>query len=152
MTRARVTWERQKVIALDTNIFIYHFEENPAYAGFTEPLFDRIESGKVRAVTSALTLHEVLTGAKRAEDDRLATLYRSDRLLPNLRLSRLAPGSRRSHLPAGAIHLPTPDTIQIATAIHEGAEKFVTNDARLKWVRDQGHAARKDGIAGDGTV
>jgi predicted nucleic acid-binding protein len=138
MTPARVTWERQKVVALDTNIFIYHFEENPAYVGFTEPLFDRIESGKIRAVTSALTLHEVLTGAKRAGDDRLASLYRdligsfpNLRLVPfDARIAEISSGLRARY------ELPTPDTIQIATAIHEGAERFVTNDARLKRVRE----------------
>lgn len=66
MTPTRVTHERQRVFALDTNIFIYHFEENPAYVGFTQALFERIESGRVKAVASALTLHEVLTGARKA--------------------------------------------------------------------------------------
>src|SRR3989304_4018887 len=76
VTPTRVTHERQRVFALDTNIFIYHFEENPAYVGFTQRLFERIESGRVKAVTSALTLHEVLTGARKAGDDRLFSLYR----------------------------------------------------------------------------
>ena len=75
VTPARVTHERQRIFALDTNIFIYHFEANPAYVGFTEALFDRIESGRVKAITSALTLHEVLTGARKAGDDRLFALY-----------------------------------------------------------------------------
>ena len=101
MTPTRVTHERQRVFALDTNIFIYHFEENPAYVGFTEALFERIESGRVKAVTSALTLHEVLTGARKAGDDRLFSLYRD-----------------------------------LIGTFQQGAETFVTNDARLKRIRE----------------
>ena len=87
MTPTRVTHERQRVFALDTNIFIYHFEENPSYVGFTEALFERIESGRVKAVTSALTLHEVLAGARKAGDDRLFSLCRDlIGTFPNLHL------------------------------------------------------------------
>ena len=138
MTPARVTHERQRIFALDTNIFIYHFEEHPAYVGFTEALFERIESGRVKAVTSALTLHEVLTGARKAGDDRLFSLYR-DLIgsFPNLHLvpfdARIAEIS--SDLRA-RYDLPTPDAIQVATALQQGAETFVTNDARLKRVRE----------------
>lgn len=138
MTSTRVTRERQRVFALDTNIFIYHFEENPAYVGFTEALFEKIESGRVKAVTSALTLHEVLTGTRKAGDDRLFALYRDlVGSFPNLHLipfdARIAEIS--SDLRA-RYDLPTPDAIQVATAIHAGAESFITNDARLKRVRE----------------
>lgn len=138
MTPTRVTHERQRVFALDTNIFIYHFEENPGYVGFTEALFERIESGRVKAVTSALTLHEVLTGARKAGDDRLFSLYRDlIGTFPNLHLipfdARIAEIS--SDLRA-RYDLPTPDAIQVATALQQGAETFVTNDARLKRVRE----------------
>jgi len=138
MTRPRVTFERQKVLALDTNIFIYHFEEHPAYVDFTESLFERIESGRARAVTSALTLHEVLTGARRAGNDRLVSLYR-DLIgsFPNLhvvpfdaRIAEISSGLRARY------DLPTPDAIQVATALHESAESFVTNDARLSRIRE----------------
>lgn len=138
MTRPRITRERQKIVALDTNIFIYHFEEHPSYVEFTEALFERIESGRARAVTSALTLHEVLTGARRAGNERLASLYRDlIGTFPNLRVvpfdARIAEIS--SDLRA-RYDLPTPDAIQMATALHEGAETIVTNDSRLKRVRE----------------
>ena len=138
MTRPRVTHERQKIVALDTNIFIYHFEENPLYAEFTEALFGLIESGRARAVTSALTLHEVLTGARRAGNERLVSLYRDlIGTFPNL---RVVPFDERIAVISSDLRarydLPTPDAIQVATALHEGAETIVTNDARLKRVRE----------------
>lgn len=138
MTRPRVTHGRQKILALDTNIFTYHFVEHPGYVGFTETLFERIESGHVRAVTSALTLHEVLTGARRAGNERLVSLYRDlIGTFPNLQIVpfdvRIAEISSDLRV---RYDLPTPDAIQVATALHEGAETIVTNDARLKRVRE----------------
>lgn len=134
----RVTTERQRILALDTNIFISHFEENPDYVSFTADLFERIESGRVRAVTSVLTLHEILTGARKAGDGKLAALYR-DLLgsFPNLHMmpfdAEVADVSSDLRARYG---IPTPDAIQIATAIRHKAEAFITNDARLVSVRD----------------
>lgn len=134
----RITSERQKVLALDTNIFIYHFEENPVYSPYTEDLFDRIDSGRVRAITSALTLHEILTGARKAGKAELVTLYRN--LLgsfPNLSFVpfdvNVADISSDLRARYG---LRTPDAIQIATAIQHRADAFVTNDAGLRRVKE----------------
>ena len=134
----RVTAECQKVLALDTNIFIYHFEENPAYATYTEDLFNRIESGRVRAVTSALTLHEILTGARKAGNPELVSIYRN--LLgsfPNLHFvpfdASLADISSDLRARYG---LRTPDAIQVATAIHQRADTFVTNDEGLRRIKE----------------
>ena len=57
---------RGAIIALDTVTFIYHFEDNPQYAPLTQVVFDAIEGGQVTAVTSMITVAEVLTGAKKA--------------------------------------------------------------------------------------
>ena len=79
-----------------------------------------------------------LTGARKAGDDRLFSLYR-DLIgsFPNLHLvpfdARIAEIS--SDLRA-RYDLPTPDAIQVATALQQGAETFVTNDARLKRARE----------------
>lgn len=134
----RVTAERQKVLALDTNIFIYHFEENPAYSAFTDGLFEKIESGRVRAITSALTLHEILTGARKAGNAGLVSLYRN--LLgsfPNLYFipfdSKVADISSDLRFRYG---LRTPDAIQVATAIHQRADAFVTNDEGLRRIKE----------------
>ncbi|MCL5885196.1 MAG: PIN domain-containing protein [Deltaproteobacteria bacterium] len=134
----RVTSGRQKVVALDTNIFIHHFEENPVYIAFTGKLFDWIESGRVRAVTSTLTLHEILSGARKGGRPALVQAYR-DLLLsfPNLEfmpftveLTDLSSDLRARY------GLRTPDAIQIATAIRGGAESFISNDESLLRVRE----------------
>lgn len=134
----RVTAERQRIVALDTNIFIDHFEENPAYVSFTEGLFEKIESGRLRAVTSVLTLHEILTGARKAGDGRLVTLYR-DLLgsFPNLSMITFdADVAEISSDLCARYGIRTPDAIQVATAIRQKAEAFFTNDERLAIVKE----------------
>ena len=134
----RVTAERQRIVGLDTDIFIYHFEENPEYVSFTEDLFEKIESGRLRAVTSVLTLHEILTGVRKAKDARLVTLYR-DLLgsFPNLSMMPFdADVAEISSALCARYGIRTPDAIQVATAILHSAEEFFTNDERLAIVKD----------------
>ena len=47
-------------IYLDTNVFIYALEAYPEYELSLNSLFSAIDSGKLTAVTSELTLAEVL--------------------------------------------------------------------------------------------
>ena len=47
-------------IYLDTNIFIYALEAYPEYVSILTSVFAAIDKGQVKAVTSELTLAEVL--------------------------------------------------------------------------------------------
>jgi predicted nucleic acid-binding protein len=134
----RVTAERQRTFALDTNIFIYHFEENPVYISYTEGLFEKIESGRIRAVTSVLTLHEILTGARKAGDQRLVTLYRDLlRSFPNLHMMPFDVDVAEISSDLRARYgIPTPDAIQVATSIRHKAETFITNEERLAHIKE----------------
>jgi len=96
------------------------------------------EIRRVRAITSALTLHEILTGARRAGKPDLVSLYRN--LLgsfPNLYFvpfdANVADISSDLRARYG---LRTPEAIQVATAIHQRADAFVTNDAGLRRVKE----------------
>ena len=51
--------ERQR-IGLDTNVFIYFLEDHPRYGAWCASLFDLIERGLNPAVTSTVTLLELL--------------------------------------------------------------------------------------------
>ena len=123
-----------QTIALDTMVFIYHLEDHPVFSVITERLFDEIEKGKVRAVTSYVTLLEILVKPKRDGRLKAASDYR-DLLLtfPNLRFAALDQrvAELASTLRARYV-MRTPDAIQIATAMSEGATMFVTNNSELK--------------------
>ena len=45
---------------LDTAPVIYFIEENPRYLAQVQPVFDRIDSGSLIAITSPITLSECL--------------------------------------------------------------------------------------------
>lgn len=47
-------------ICIDTAPFIYFIEKDPKYLDIIRPLFAEIDAGKIHAVTSTITLLEVL--------------------------------------------------------------------------------------------
>ena len=122
-----------KVIGLDTAPLIYFIEESPDYLEIVRPFFEAIDSAEFSAVTSVVTLLEVLVHPFRHGDRELAGHYRdillnSEGLITILLSQEIA--EKAAELRA-AFNLRTPDAIQIATALQEGASFFLTNDTRL---------------------
>ncbi|OGL44154.1 MAG: hypothetical protein A2161_19135 [Candidatus Schekmanbacteria bacterium RBG_13_48_7] len=126
------------VIGIDTMIFIYHFEDHPDYSRITERLFEAVENGKYNAVTSFITLLEILVKPKQEGQLKAVSDYR-DLLLtfPNLRFLPVDLGiSDMASTLRAKYSIKTADAIQAATAIIEGARVFITNDETLKKVKD----------------
>lgn len=129
---------RHRRLAADTMVFIYYLEDHPRYAPLLEPLFAAWEEGRAEGVTSVLTLLEILVKPKRegrpevARDYRdLLTTYPHLTLIPvDAEIAELAADLRARYA------LRTPDALQVATALHAGATAFLTNDSRLKAVRE----------------
>lgn len=120
-------------VALDTAVFIYFFEEHPRYLSLVEPLFSAIDAGRLKAVTSSLTLLETLVMPLRQGNAALAGTYESyltrGRGLRLIRMDLLVLRAA-AHLRAAA-RLKTPDSLQVATAQLTGSTAFITNDGRL---------------------
>lgn len=129
---------RDGIIGIDTMIFIYHFEDHPQYSHITERIFEAVEHGKHKAVTSVITLIEILVKPKR-EGNLTAVKDYKDLLLtfPNfkifdldMKISDIASDIRAKY------GIKTPDAIQIATTIYGGSKSFITNDESLKKVEE----------------
>ena len=125
---------RGKRVYLDANVFIYAVERSPEHAAFLDGLFDLLEAGEVVAVTSELTLAEVL--AKPLEEGRedLARLY-EEMVAPSAWLSVVS--VERAVLVSAArlgpeLGLKLPDAIHVASATASGCELFLSNDRRLR--------------------
>lgn len=119
-------------------VFIYHLEDHPDFSHITEKLFVDIEKGKYNAVTSFVTLLEILVKPKMEGITKVISDYR-DLLLtfPNLKFCSLdLKVSDMASTLRAKYSIKTPDAIQIATAILEGAAVFVTNDGQLKKVKE----------------
>jgi predicted nucleic acid-binding protein len=96
-------------------------------------VFTSVAQGHLRVVTSTVTLLEVLVLPIRLGDEALAFKY-NDILLSAPNISTL-PVTRAIAQSAAELraryNLKTPDSIQLAVAIGEGATAFLTNDRRI---------------------
>lgn len=133
-TKILTILKKYHLVGLDTMGFIYHFEENKDYQPFTRLLFSSIESGTIKAVTSIITLLEILVGPKKEKNEHLIEEYKFLlQTFPNLRMVSLEEETAdiASSLRA-EYNIKTPDAIQVASSILAGAKAFITNEPSLK--------------------
>ena len=121
------------LVALDSSIFIYFIEEHPVYLPLVEPLFEAIDRGDLEAVTSSLTLLEVLVIPYRFGNAVLVERYET--LLTKsqgLRLVDLDRDFLRSVAQVrAATRAKVPDAMQLAAAMAAECPVFLTNDDRI---------------------
>lgn len=122
---------RHRKIGLDTSVFIYQLEANPRYVSFTDAVFAWLEHRDSRAVTSTITMTELLVHPYRDDNQQLADeFYALLSTYPNLEW--IAPGLEIADMAArlrAAHRLRTPDALQAATAIYGRATGLITNDS-----------------------
>lgn len=128
--------DKHSVVGLDTAPLIYFIEDVTPYADLLNPVFERLESRALTAVTSTMTLAEILTKPLVDKNFRLVdeikftikTFSTLSMVSVDEKLAEAAALIRARH----TIRLP--DALQIATAIQGEATAFVTNDKRLRKV------------------
>ena len=126
------------LLLLDTAPVIYLIEQNPAYLDLVKSVFERVDDGRLNAVTTPVTLAECL-------------IYPIKFGLPKLRrdfIDFIVNGTNTSFIgldqtigEEAAKHranynLSLPDALQVAAAIHSGCDAFLTNDSQLKRVTE----------------
>ena len=118
-------------IYLDANVWIYALE---GYAAALTALFARIDAGELTAITSEFTLAEVLVKPFADGNLALQQLYAETlqarpalRIVPITRDILIAAARLRAQHPT----LKMPDAVHAATALVDGAQYFVSNDARF---------------------
>jgi len=121
------------IVGLDSAPLIYYIEESPQYIAVVQPFFDALDRSAFQAITSTVTLLEVLVHPLRRRDQKLAEQYCD--ILTNSPGLRTIPVYEDIAQIAAQIRarypIRTPDAIQLATSIHQGASFFLTNDRRL---------------------
>ena len=130
LNRLRAFLRHHRRIALDTSVFIYQLEANPRYVGLTDPIFSWLERPGHAALTSTITMTELLvqpyrdSGEQRADEiyALLATYPNLDWVAPDLEIADIAARIRAAH------RMRTPDAVQAATAVHGQVTGLVTND------------------------
>jgi uncharacterized protein len=127
-----------RLIALDTSVWIYHFQGSATHGRAAAAVLEAISAGNVAALASELVLLELLVaplkkGAQDVADEiELMLLH-----FPNLHLAPITRGVlvRSAELRA-RYRLRTPDAIMVATAIEAGASLAVTNDRDWQQVQE----------------
>jgi predicted nucleic acid-binding protein len=125
-------------IALDTNLFIYVFEQHPQFGEKAKAILEEIENGTISAVASSVSLTEILV--KPIREGNL-TLEKQYKLLfshfPNLSILPIdnVVAERAAYL-RGKYNIKTPDALIVATALVANADLFITNDQRLEIVKE----------------
>lgn len=122
---------KYKIVALDTNIFIYYLNANSQFYSVSASIIEKIVQGNLRAVTSILTLIELLSFD--IPKDAVKKLEQEFSDMPNitlkevsLNIAKIAARLRREQ------GIKLADSIQLATALDTNAQAFITNDSRLK--------------------
>ena len=127
-----------KTVFLVTAPLIYFIEGHSAYQHILSRLFDFNDKGGFSFLTSSVTLLEVLVKPLREGQKAIAEQYRDILITaPGIEIFDVTSiiAEQAAHLRA-KYNLRTPDAIQLATCIDLGADYFLTNDNRLKAVRE----------------
>ncbi|MCC6139719.1 MAG: PIN domain-containing protein [Nitrospira sp.] len=128
----------RQCIGLDTNLFIYFLEDHPRYGAWCAALFDRIERGRNPAVTSTVTLLELLVQPYRDHKEELAQkIFALASTYPKIHWVpvTVTVADHAAELRA-RYRLSTPDAIQLATALGHKAARFYGNDKALRRVEE----------------
>ena len=128
-----------ETMLLDTNCFIYYFEDNLNYAEKLEKIFIEIQDGRNEAFMSIVSFMEILVKPKKDNNIFLENRYKL--ILsnyPNLsiidvdyKIADIGPRLRANY------NIKTPDAIILATAISMNVNYFITNDIKLKNVSNK---------------
>ena len=127
-----------KSIFVNTAPIIYFIEEKPIFLDKLFRLFSAAEKGELFINTSIITFLEVLVLPIRLKQNDLADQY--EKILFNSSGINVIDIDRRIAKKSAYIRsvygLKTPDAIQIATAIENDADIFLTNDAEFKKINE----------------
>lgn len=125
-----------KLVALDSNVFIYYFEENPQFGEYSKKIFDALNANTLNGITSTVSLIELLSKknlpesiAKQLEIDFFEIPHMAI-LEVDCAVATTAAKIRRKY------GFRIPDSIQLATAKLAKAKAFISNDERLKQFKE----------------
>ena len=125
-----------QLIYIDTNCFIYLLEDHPLFGERACHLFTALENDQFRAITSVLTLMEIMAGPLKLGDKELAAEYAHLlETFPGLTLHAMDRDSAHYAATFRASGIRAPDTIHLATALHHRVNYFITADQRLSKVQ-----------------
>ena len=126
-------------IFIDTAPVIYYIEAHPQFGPLAKEVVISFQSGNMNAFSSVITLTEVLSKPIENGDERLARKFaeflKHGKNLNMIEISEViaeAAGGLRGRY----TFLKAIDAIQISAALDVGADVFLTNDKKLKQIKE----------------
>lgn len=127
-----------KLVFLDTAPLIYFIEGHSQYQQKLKELFLLNDKGNFRFVSSTITLLEVLVKPLKEGENKIVEQYKT--ILTNAEGIDIFDITMSITIKAAELrakyNISTPDALQVATAIEQSADYFLTNDLRLKTVSE----------------
>jgi predicted nucleic acid-binding protein len=118
------------------DFWIYALEGYPEFRQEIVQLFQAIDQGKLKAITSELSLAEALVKPMQLANETQQTIYKT--AISSSRNVSVIPIEREILIKSAQIRSSTklklPDAIHVATAIQVQSETFLTNDQGFKSV------------------
>lgn len=131
-------FKEHQVIGFDTMLFIYSMEAKKPYMPMLESIFYYVENGLAKGVTSIITLTEILV--KPIKDRNVEAVKDYKFLLnnfPNLKMVNIdAKVAEKGAELRAKYGIRTPDALQVASAIENQATIFLSNDHKLKKIKE----------------
>jgi predicted nucleic acid-binding protein len=121
-------------VYLDTNVFIAAYESPGARSDHAFWILSAIEQGEIQAVTSELTLAELIPGPAEDGDHELVEAYKQ--LLNNGPNMEVRPVTRDTLIESALLRvgrpgLKLPDAVHCATALRAECTAIITDDRRM---------------------
>ncbi|MEP7289047.1 MAG: PIN domain-containing protein [Chloroflexota bacterium] len=133
-----VALSRVRRLYVEAASLIYYVEEHPVYLQRMEIIVAFIEDTPIEALSSVISLTEVLNQPIKKGRNDLEQAYR-DILISSARFRLLLVSQTIAESAArlrASYNLRTPDALHIATALDAACDAFLTNDNGLKRVTE----------------
>ncbi|MEJ2481696.1 MAG: PIN domain-containing protein [Gemmatimonadota bacterium] len=131
---------KQSLLHLDASVLALHLAGIPASLSLTRTLFRLMEEGEVEAQTSALSLYQLLMESYRRNEE--STSERIERLIGAIPGLKVIPLDGRIARQAAQVRARIGGrlerSVQLATALSEDADLFLTRHSSLRRVAGMG--------------
>ena len=132
-------FKKVRSIFIDTAPIIYFVEEHPDFGRKVKDIFKELHFGQIEVYTSVITLTEVLPKPVQTGNQKLVEQF--IRLLKNRKNFYLNDISKEIAINAGELRgkyrfLKSMDALQLAVALDKKVDVFLTNDYKLKQIKE----------------
>lgn len=125
-------------VFLDTMVFIYYFENHHKFLHILSAIFTSIEKSYVKGYTSTITMAEILVKPYKLKDFEAAQDYQTIiSQLPNFSIVPITSNiANTSAFLCAEYGLGLADAMQISGAIETKSDFFISNDYKLKKIKE----------------